>query len=205
MPDLNTMQLRELLLQALEHERGGTLVYSTALECVVDDDLRDEWEKYLEQTVRHVDILTGVCVALGLDPDEMTPGCHIVHHNGKSLVIAMKMARAGSTREAAQLVACDCVVLAETKDHANWGLIGQCAKQMNGEAAALLQQAYDEVEDEEDEHLYHTKGWCRELWLQSLGLNAVLPPPEEKQDLKTAVDAAKVAKARLTRADRPRR
>ena len=67
MPKPNPMQVRELLLQALAHERGGTLVYSTALECAVNDDLREEWEKYLEQTVRHVDILTGVCVAMGLD------------------------------------------------------------------------------------------------------------------------------------------
>ena len=28
-------QLRELLLQSLKHERGGVLVYQTALECVV--------------------------------------------------------------------------------------------------------------------------------------------------------------------------
>ena len=196
MPKPNRMQVRELLLQALVHERGGTLVYSTALECAVNDDLREEWEKYLEQTLRHVDILTDVCVELGLDPDETTPGCQVVHHNGKSLVNAMKMARAEGNREAAQLVACDCVVLAETKDHANWELIGQCAKHMDGEGAALLQRAYDEVEDEEDEHLYHTKGWCRELWLQSLGLPAVLPPPEEKQHVKTAMEAAKVDKLR---------
>jgi hypothetical protein len=26
-------QLKELLLQSLEHERGGVLVYQTALEC----------------------------------------------------------------------------------------------------------------------------------------------------------------------------
>ena len=204
MPTPNAMQVRELLLQALVHERGGTLVYSTALECAVNDDLREEWEKYLEQTVRHVDILTGVCVAMGLDPDEMTPGCQIVHHNGKALVIAMKMARANGNREAAQLVACDCVVLAETKDHANWELIGQCAKQLDGEAASLLKEAYDEVEDEEDEHLYHTKGWCRELWLKSLGLEAVLPPPEEKQHVKTAIDAAKVDKARKQGSGRAR-
>ena len=196
MPTPIAMQVRELLLQALVHERGGTLVYSTALECVVNDDLRGEWEKYLEQTLRHVDILTGVCLALGLDPDEMTPGCQIVHHNGKALVIAMKMARANGDREAAQLVACDCVVLAETKDHANWELIGQCAKQLGTEAASLLHDAYEEVEDEEDEHLYHTKGWCRELWLKSLGLKAVLPPPEETQHVKTAIDAATVGKAR---------
>jgi len=190
------MQVRELLLQALVHERGGALIYSTALECAVNDDLREEWETYLEQTIRHVDILTGVCLAMGLDPDEMTPGCQIVHHNGKALIVAMKMALANSDREAAQLVACDCVVLAETKDHANWELIGECAKQMGTEEASLLKEAYEEVEDEEDEHLYHTKGWCRELWLKSLGLKAVLPPPEETQHVKTAIDAAKADKAR---------
>jgi hypothetical protein len=198
------MQVRELLLQALTHERGGTLVYSTALECAVDDDLREEWAKYLEQTIRHVDILTRVCAAMGLDPDEKTPGCQIVHHSGKALVIAMKMASANGDPQAAQLVACDCVVLAETKDHANWELIGQCAKQMKGETAALLQQAYDEVEDDEDEHLYHTKGWCRELWLKSLGLPAVLPPPEEKQHVKTAIEAAKVDKSRQQGSRKPR-
>ena len=198
------MQLREFLLQALAHERGGTLVYSTALECVVNDDLRGEWEKYLEQTIRHVDTLTAVCLAMGVDPDATTPGCQIVNHNGKSLVIAMKMALANGNRAAAQLVACDCVLLAEVKDHANWELIGQCAKGLQGEAAALLKDAYDEVEDEEDEHLYHTKGWCRELWLDNLDLQAELPPPEEQRDVKTAMDAATVAKARKQTPRKPR-
>jgi rubrerythrin len=184
-------QLKELLLQALEHERGGVLVYQTALECVLNEDLREEWEKYLEQTEKHVEILTTACEALGLDPDEMTPARKVVQHTGKSLVIAMKMALAAADPPAAELVACDCVVLAETKDHDNWQLIGECAKALDGERAAALNTAYEQVEDEEDEHLYHTKGWCRELWLDSLGLDAVLPPPEEKKEVKTAVDAAK--------------
>ena len=189
-------QLRELLLQSLQHEIGGTLVYATALECAVNSDLREEWEKYHEQTIRHVDILTQASVALGLDPDEMTPGRNIVHQTGKALVEAMKTALANGDRKAAELVACECVVLAETKDHFDWELIGQCAKNLPGDAAQVLQGAYDEVEDEEDEHLYHTKGWCRELWLQSLGLDAVLPPPEEKRNVKTAAEAAKVEQSR---------
>ena len=189
-------QLRELLLQSLEHERGGVLVYETALECAVNKDLRREWEEYLDQTENHVEILTNVCEALGLDPDEMTPGRKVVQHTGKSLVLAMKMALAAGDRAAAELVACECVVLAETKDHADWELIGQCAKELDGEEAEVLQDAYDQVEDEEDEHLYHTKGWCRELWLKSLGLKAVLPPPEEKKDAKTAVEAARAKEAR---------
>ena len=189
-------QLRELMLQSLEHERGGVLVYQTALECAIDKGLRKEWQEYLEQTEKHVEILTNVCEALNLDPDEVTPGRKVVQHTGKSLVIAMKMALAAGDRAAAELVACECVVLAETKDHADWELIGQCAKELGGEEAAVLKDAYDQVEDEEDEHLYHTKGWCRELWLKSLGLKAVLPPPEEKKGVKTAIDAARAKNRR---------
>lgn len=187
-------QLKELLLQALVHERGGVLVYQTALECAINKDLRKEWQEYLEQTRHHVTVLTRTCEALGLDPGEITPGCQVVHHNGKSLVIAMKMALAAGDPAAAELVACDCVVLAETKDHANWQLLGECAKAAQGQVASALQSAYDEVEDQEDEHLYHTKGWCRELWLKSLGLKAVLPPPEEEKDVKTAEEAAQANK-----------
>ena len=102
------------------------------------------------------------------------------------------MALSAGKPDAAQLVACECVVLAETKDHTNWVLIGKCAeKLLKGEAAKALKEAYDEVEDEEDEHLYHSKGWCRELWIESLGMKAVLPPPEEKQHVTTAIGAAK--------------
>ena len=152
--------------------------------------LRKEWEEYLEQTRTHVQELMKLCEVLGIDPKEVTPGCKIVQHNGKSLVIAMKMALAAGDAAAAELVACECVVLAETKDHADWELIGKCGEALDGDAAKAVMAAYVRIEDEEDEHLYHTKGWCRELWLKSLGLDAVLPPPEEQKDAKSAVEAA---------------
>ena len=193
---MRSPQLKELLLQSLEHERGGVLVYQTAIECAQNDDLIEEWEKYLGQTEKHVELLTTACESLGLDPDEMTPGRKVVQHTGKSLVIAMKMALAANNPAAAELVACECVVLAETKDHFDWELIGQCAKELQGAEAQALKEAYDQVEDEEDEHLYHTKGWCRELWLKSLGLKAELPPPEEEKDVKTEMEAAQVAQQR---------
>ena len=52
------------------------------------------------------------------------------------------------------------------------------------------------MEDEEDEHLYHTMGWCPELWIESLGMPAVLPPPEEEKDVKTAIGAARAKQSR---------
>jgi len=54
------------------------------------------------------------------------------------------------------------------------------------------------VEEQEDEHYYHSKGWMRELALESLGLKAVLPPPEERKDVKSAIGAQR-AKAQRTR------
>jgi len=102
-------------------------------------------------------------------------------------------------REAAQLVAAECVVLAETKDHLDWELIGELSKALEGEQQELVREAYERIEDEEDEHLYHTQGWCRELWLESLGLPAELPPMEEKRDVSTAAEAHRAKEQRQPR------
>ncbi len=40
---MNEQQMNELLLQSLEHERGGVLVYEKALECAVNEELHQEW------------------------------------------------------------------------------------------------------------------------------------------------------------------
>jgi hypothetical protein len=194
---MNVRQLQELLLQSLEHERGGVKVYRMALQCALNKDLRKEWTHYLEQTERHVQILTETCATLGIDPGIRTPGCHVVRETGVALIRSMEMALAAGDPKAAEIVACEAVVFAETKDHADWELIGAAAKAADGDMASALQAAYDQVEDEEDEHLYHTKGWCRELWLASLGLEAKLPPPEETQDVKSEMSAARVKEARM--------
>jgi len=184
-------QVKELLLQSLEHERGGIKVYQTAIKCAVNEDLKEEWEKYLEQTEHHVEVLQDVFSQMQLDPEEQTPGRKIVHDLGMALVGAMEAALGAGDPAAAQIVAGECVVIAETKDHMDWELIGQVSKKATGADAKALKEAYNEIEDQEDEHLYHSRGWTRELWLESLGLKAVLPPPEERKHVKTAIGAAR--------------
>ena len=93
-------------------------------------------------------------------------------------------------------MAAECVVEAETKDHLNWELIAQVAEKIKGEDGKTLTEAHDQVEEEEDEHLYHTTGWARELWIESLGLPAVIPPPEEEKDVKMAIGAARAKQSR---------
>jgi rubrerythrin len=152
-------QFNELLLQALETEMGGVQVYQAALNWVVNDDLKKEWEKYLEQTNRHVEVLRDLCETFGLDPEDETPGRQVVRHLGKSLVKAIKMSMESGEPEAAELFACERRVLAETKDHLNWELLSQCAEKAKGEKARALKEACENIEEEEDEHLYHSKGW----------------------------------------------
>jgi hypothetical protein len=189
-------QVKELLLQSLEHERGGVKVYEQALQCTVDKGLAEEWSRYLDETRTHVEALEKICAAMKLDPEQETPGREVVRVTGKALVDAMANALQKAGKDAAQLVACECVVLAETKDHLDWELLGEVSKQLKGPAAELLAEACDTIEEEEDEHLYHTVGWCRELWLKSLGIEAVLPPPEERKDVKSAIGAARARQSR---------
>jgi len=192
----NTNQVNELLLQALETERGGIQVYTAAIEAAVNEDLRKEWEEYLEETRTHEQVLTRVFEQLELDTEASSPGREIVAHHGRSLVEAIQLAREAGDPDAAQLVAAECVVLAETKDHQNWELIGHVAERTSGPTAKVLKQAHEAVEKDEDHHLYHTKGWCRELWIESLGFPAVLPPPEEVKNVETAIGAARAENAR---------
>jgi rubrerythrin len=189
-------QLTELLYEALETELGGVQVYETALRCAVNPDLKEEWEEYLEQTRNHVEIVRGVFEKLKLDPEAETPGRKVVRHIGQSLVKAMEMALSAGKPDAAQLVAAECVVEAETKDHLNWELLALVAEKSKGPESKVIQEAVDQVEEEEDEHLYHTTGWARELWVESLGMPAVLPPPEEEKDVKTAIGAARAKQER---------
>jgi len=186
---MSPSQAKELLLQALEHGRGVVLVYRTALECAVNEHLRSEWETCFDQTENHLAILTRACIALGLDPGERTPGCEIVHHLGIGLVVAMKRAMATGDAQAAELVACECVVLAETRDHTNWDLLCECARTLDDDSGRLLAHACAEVQDEEDQHLYRARSWNRELWLRSLGLEARIPP-EEGHEVATPIAAA---------------
>ena len=188
-------QLAELLQQMLETELGGVKVYETAIQCAVNSDLKKEWSEYLKQTQNHERIVRELFTKLGLAEEE-TPGRKVVRHIGKSLVAAMVMAKKGDKPEAAELVACECVVFAETKDHLNWHLLSAFAEEAKGSEKKALTAACEEVEPEEDEHIYHSKGWCRELWIASLGMKAVLPPPEEQKDVKTAIGASRAEQSR---------
>jgi hypothetical protein len=74
---------------------------------------------------------------LGLDPEKETPGRQIVRHIGKSLVKAMEMGLEAGKPEAPQIVAAECVVEAETKDHLNWDSSARSLKRVREKSERL--------------------------------------------------------------------
>lgn len=192
----NDAILEGLLYQALETEQGGIKVYETAITCTVNEDLRKEWKKYLDETRQHERVLLGVFESFGLDPAMRPPGRDIVAGIGEALVASMHKAKGSVSPEQAEIVACEAVVLAETKDHMNWELLAHIVEKGSHEHLKVLREAVEEVEEDEDHHLYHTRGWCRESWIQALGFPAVLPPPEEIRKVETAIGASRAEQAR---------
>ena len=63
------------------------------------------------------------------------------------------MALTAGSADAAELVAAECVTLAETKDHLNWELIEEASKRAKGDRGKALFRAFEQVEEQEDEHL----------------------------------------------------
>lgn len=194
---LKNEQLTELLYQGLETEIGGQQIYKMAVECAENQDAKEEWQKYLAETEDHERILRETFDRIGLDPEVETPGRKVVRSKAEGLVKAMQMALDEAGKGAAQLVAAESIVEAETKDHQNWELLGLLVEHIDDkEWKQAIQEAYDQVEEQEDEHLYHTMGWARELWMDTIGAPAVLPPPEEEKSVKTMIGASRAKQQR---------
>lgn len=190
------LHTQELLYQALETELGGIRIYASALPCAMNEDLHEEWEACLTHTRLHRDLLLDAFRRLGLDPDTQTVGRQVAAFQGKSLVRAIELTYQAGDPVAAQITAAECVVLAGTKAQLNWELIGLVAQASKGELARVLQTAHEQVQLEESRRLYCTKGWTRELWMESLGLPAILPPDEEASQVEMAQDASRLEQQR---------
>ena len=99
-----------------------------ALTCAVNADLKEEWENYLGQTKTHVQVLGEVCRVMNIDAKRDAPGRRVVRTIGAGLLEGMKIAKSAGDPKAAETVACEAVVLAETKDHLDWELLGRRAR-----------------------------------------------------------------------------
>ena len=163
-------QLNELMLQALETELGGVQVYENALEVRRQRGPQRGMGEVPRADPEPRKIVLTVFEKLGLDPNEETPGREIVRHIGESLVKAMQMARKAGNPGGGPARGVRVRRVRRDQGPPELGADRRARREARrASAAKRSQEAHDEVEEQEDEHLYHTTGWCRELWIESLG------------------------------------
>lgn len=172
---MDSPNIGDLLLQSLEQESGNALVYRAALRNALREDLREEWTRYLAKTEMRVIALTQLAARLRIHLDVPCSGSSFVRELSAFLVRSMDTAKKTGRPAAAQVIACECVALAEARGHADWELIAEVAREFPVGVSDLLQQIYDENKDDRDEHFFHTKGWCRELRFHALTSEHVSP------------------------------
>src|SRR3712207_2366803 len=179
--------LMDKLSEFLMVEQCGLQLYTVVAARATDPMLRQRYQEFGEETARHREVLIGLIGRLGGDPDYVSPTARLAQWKASKL-LESSLAVAGLSQQEIEANDLENVLLAETKDHADWSLLQQMAQQV-GQGGGVsqivvkvvdavtgdgseqtdpkmlqqaLQEAVNEVEQEEDEHLR----WARETLAQ---------------------------------------
>jgi rubrerythrin len=165
------------LSEFLAVEKGGVKLYDAALSCVQDAEIKKKFKEFHKQTIRHVEIVTGIIHKLGGNPSFMSREARLAEQKAEALLATMKR---GVRSPMDEINAVENIVIAETKDHADWELLGKIARQTDDrKLAAILRPAVSEVEAQEDEHLNWSKSTMADLAMRVLNQKAKAPRPEK--------------------------
>ena len=164
---INIKTLHNVLSEFLAVEKGGQKLYEKAVTLVLDSEVRTKFREFHKQTVNHQKILTEVIEQLGGNPRVMSRTAKVATKKAQGLLATM--GRTGITAEEAELNAVENIVLAETKDHADWELIGKIVRQTtDSRLREVLGPAARIVEEEEDQHLDWTRKKLGEMQMETL-------------------------------------
>jgi len=162
--------LMDLLSEFLAVEEGGQQLYEKSLELVFDSEVKTRFREFLKQTMTHQKVLTEIINKLGGNSNSQSHTAKIATQKAEALL--RTMGDPGLSRDQNQLNAMENIVLAETKDHADWELLGKIARQTtDNRLREVLAPAAKTVEQEEDEHLNWTRKKLGELQMAALSQN----------------------------------
>jgi len=166
---LNAPFVADLMSGVLTHERCGTHLYRSVARRSNNPMLRQKYEEFGAETLHHVEILERLIGDMGGDPNYVSPMARVVEATDSRLLEATFLISGGLDPMTAEMAMLDAVFIAESIDHANWQMLAQLIASLpDSTLRNVLQQAVDEVEAQEDEHL----GWARETKTRLVKLQA---------------------------------
>ncbi len=172
---MDRQTLLDKLSEFLMVEQGGLQLYTVAAARTTDRTLKQRYAEFGAETAHHRAVLVELIERLGGDPSYISPTARVAQFKGAKLLDSSSCI-AGLSPAEIEANDLENVVLAETKDHADWSLLDQLVAQVvTGVVKEALQAAVDQVEAQEDEHL----AWARETLSQrSLQLLVDGPAPD---------------------------
>jgi rubrerythrin len=142
--------------------------------------LRSKYQEFGRETSHHREVLVKLITQVGGDPNYISPSARVAEFKAAKL-LESSLAVDGLSQDEIEMSDLENVLLAETKDHADWHVLSQMAQQASGNMKEALQAAVEEVESQEDDHL----NWARETLTEmslSMANESKAPPPERWQN-----------------------
>jgi hypothetical protein len=192
------------LSEFLMVEQCGFELYKVVGARATTPELKQRYDEFGRETAHHREVLIRLIERLGGDPSYISPPARVAQFKASKL-LESALAVDGLSQPEIEMHDLENVLLAETKDHADWHLLSEIAKRLaspgmmdtlsepTSQAAGMMpsglslvdmqqaiQGAVDEVEDEEDEHLE----WARETLTRmclEVAMNGPAPAPERWQ------------------------
>lgn len=169
--------LLDKLSEFLMVEQAGAQLYRVAASRATRDALRSKYEEFGKETEHHRDVLIRLIEELGGDPSYISPTARVAQVRGESM-LNLALCVDGLSEDEICAMDLESVLLAETKDQADWSFLAQLAPQIeDAKMRSAVERAVNEVEAEEDEHLE----WSRDQ-LASMTMEMVQKGPAPSPD-----------------------
>lgn len=168
-PDMNGVFIADMLSAFLTHERCGLALYRSVATRSNNPMLQQTYESFGSETEEHVRILEDAIARLGGQPGYISPAARAVRAMGDSTLQSTFLVGGTLDVMTTEMVMLDAVLMAESIDHENWQGVATMIDTASDDAVHdALQQAYDQVAPEENEHLE----WARSTRLKMTKLQA---------------------------------
>lgn len=166
---MNASFVADVLSDMTVHERCGLRLYRSVEGRSHNPVLQGRYRDFGRDTARHAAVLEELVTELGGDPQYVSPSARATERANAALLESTFMLDGSIDLMTRELVMLDAVLLAETRDHANWsGLAGLVQRFPPGQPRDAVRRAVEQVEAEEDQHLE----WVRSTRSKMIALQA---------------------------------
>src|SRR5215216_4005515 len=118
------------LSEFLMVEQCGFELYKVEASRSTTPELKQKYDEFGRETAHHREVLIRLIERLGGDPSYVSPTARVAQFKAAKLLESSSCI-AGLSQQEIEMNDLENVLLAETKDHADWHLLREIAKQMS--------------------------------------------------------------------------